>query len=138
MQREEPAPAPTTPAPSTEVTPAPTTPAPETAAPTGAPTAALFFDTGVATLPADGATTLQPVIDYLNANPTAVAVVSGYHDPTGDRAVNEELAKNRALAVRDALMSAGIPEARIDMQKPTETTGEGSLDAARRVEVTVR
>jgi OOP family OmpA-OmpF porin len=138
LKREEPAPEPTTTAPSAEVTPAPTAPAPETGAPAAATTATVYFDTGTATPPADAATTLQGVVDYLNANPTAVAVVSGYHDPTGDRAVNEELARNRATAVRDALVAAGIAETRIDLQKPIETAGEGSLEAARRVEVTVR
>ena len=33
------------------------------------------------------------------------AVVSGFHDATGDLAVNQELAKQRAFAVRDALLS---------------------------------
>ena len=32
-----------------------------------------------------------------------MAVVSGFHDATGDAALNAELAKQRALAVRDAL-----------------------------------
>jgi outer membrane protein OmpA-like peptidoglycan-associated protein len=67
-----------------------------------------------------------------------MAVVSGYHDPTGDAAHNEELAKNRAEAVKNALTAAGIPEARIDMQKPVVTTGGGSPEEARHVDVTVR
>jgi cytochrome c oxidase subunit 2 len=81
---------------------------------------------------------LSSVIDYLKANPASTAVISGYHDPTGDQAANEELAKNRAGSVRDALVAAGIAESRIDMQKPTVTTGGGTLEDARRVEVTVR
>jgi OmpA-OmpF porin, OOP family len=137
MNREQPVEAVPAPAPQAEMAPAPA-PAPVEAAPAVAPKAELFFDTAQTALPADAGTALAAVIDYLNANPASMAVVSGYHDPTGDKALNEELAKNRALAVRDALMAAGIAEGRIDMQKPIETTGDGSLEAARRVEVTVR
>ena len=34
-------------------------------------------------------------------------------------------------------MQQGIEEERMDMRKPIETTGSGSLDEARRVEVSV-
>ena len=44
----------------------------------------------------------------------------------------------RPVSEAEALMAAGIAEGRIEMQKPIETTGDGSLEAARRVEVTVR
>jgi hypothetical protein len=40
--------------------------------------------------------------------------------------------------VRDALVAAGVEEARITVDKPVVTTGGGSLEDARRVEVTVR
>ena len=68
----------------------------------------LYFDVGSADLPADSTGGLEPIIAYLKANPSTTAVVSGYHDPSGDAAVNEELAKNRALAVQIALEGAGI------------------------------
>ena len=83
-------------------------------------------------------TSLESVIEYLKVNPTAVATVSGFHDPTGDAAHNEELAKNRAMTVRDAMMAAGVPESQIDMVKPIVTTGGGDLAEARRVEVAIR
>lgn len=126
-----------TPAPQAEVAPAPA-PAAIEAAPVDLPKAELFFETGQTALPADTGISLSAVVSYLAANPTAMAVVSGFHDPTGDVAVNEELAKNRALAVRDALVKAGVAEGRIELEKPVVTTGDGSLEAARRVEVTVR
>jgi outer membrane protein OmpA-like peptidoglycan-associated protein len=112
-------------------------PAPEAAAAT-TPTAKLFFDVGKADLPADASAALAPVVSYLQSNAAATAVVSGFHDPTGDQAVNEELAKNRAGAVKAALVAAGVAEGRIDMQKPVVTEGGGSLEDARRVEVSVR
>lgn len=65
------------------------------------------------------------------------AVVSGFHDATGDLAVNQELAKQRAFAVRDALLSLGITEEGIELKKPEQTLADGSNAEARRVEVTL-
>ncbi len=119
--------------------PAPVEPAPaDTTAVMGAPAATLYFDVGSADLPADSTGGLEPVVAYLKANPSTTAVVSGYHDPSGDAAANEELARNRALAVQNALEGAGVEAARIDLEKPVVPTGTGSPDDAGRVEVTVR
>lgn len=63
------------------------------------------------------------------------AVISGYHDATGDAALNEELAKQRAFAVRDALKGLGVAEDKIELKKPEVTTATGSNAEARRVEV---
>jgi hypothetical protein len=122
------------PAPAPAVQPAPL-PAPT---PVAAPSADVFFDVGVSELPADTDATLAAVIAYLQANPGSMAVLSGYHDPTGNKEFNEELAKSRALAVRDVLIAAGIEESRLEMARPIETTGTGSPEDARRVEVAVR
>jgi outer membrane protein OmpA-like peptidoglycan-associated protein len=78
------------------------------------------------------------VIVYLKENPTSMAVIAGFRDPMGESAANEELAKHRAMAVRDALIAAGIEDTRINVEKPIETTRTGTLEDARRVEVTVR
>jgi outer membrane protein OmpA-like peptidoglycan-associated protein len=102
------------------------------------PAANLYFDVDKSDLPMDTAEKLEPIVGYLNANPTAMAVISGYHDPTGDREHNLELAKNRAFAVRDFLVKSGVAEGRFDMAKPIETTGSGDLQEARRVEVGVK
>jgi len=102
------------------------------------PAANLYFDVDKFDVPADTDGKLQPIIEYLKANAGAVAVISGYHDPTGNQEHNIELAKNRAVAVRDYLEKSGIEAARIDMAKPIETTGSGDLQQARRVEVGVR
>jgi len=94
-----------------------------------------YFATGKAEL-ATGAT--QALADVLTAVSAGKrAVVSGYTDASGDPAKNEELAKQRALAVRDALKTAGINEDKIDLKKPEQTTAGGPANEARRVEVTV-
>lgn len=64
-------------------------------------------------------------------------VISGFHDATGDPAQNAGLAKQRALAVRDALKAAGVAEAGIELKKPEQTAGTGNNAEARRVEVVI-
>ena len=65
-------------------------------------------------------------------------LVSGFHDSTGDLAKNEELAKHRAFAVRDALKALGVSDDKLELKKPEVMTGTGSDAEARRVEVSVQ
>jgi outer membrane protein OmpA-like peptidoglycan-associated protein len=130
-----PAPAPVVVAPAPVVAPPP--PAPTAAVPAPPPAAQVYFASDKFALPATAATTLAPVVEYLKANGSAKALISGFHDPRGDKAYNEELALNRARAVRADLEKAGITKDRIEMAKPAETTGTGNLPEARRVEVSV-
>lgn len=104
---------------------------------TETPTAKLYFDTGKTTLPSDASQTLAATIKWLKANSSMKAVISGYSDPRGDLAKNEELSKNRAKAVREMLENAGIDEDRIEMRKPEIVESGGDLGAARRVEVSI-
>jgi outer membrane protein OmpA-like peptidoglycan-associated protein len=64
-------------------------------------------------------------------------VLSGFHDATGDPAFNAELAKQRALAVRHALVGAGVAENAMELKKPEQTAGTGNNAEARRVEVMI-
>jgi K(+)-stimulated pyrophosphate-energized sodium pump len=66
------------------------------------------------------------------------AVVSGYTDTTGDPAKNEELAKQRAFAVRDALKALGVADDKIELKKPEQIASGGDAAAARRVEVALQ
>ena len=95
-----------------------------------------YFASGAAAL-ADGApAALADVVKAVGEGKTAV--VSGFHDASGDPAKNVELAKQRAFAVRDALKALGVAEDKVELSKPAETTGSGSAGEARRVEVTLR
>ena len=67
-----------------------------------------------------------------------LAVVTGYTDASGDPTMNETLAKQRAFAVRDALMAAGVAGDKIDMKRPEQVTGSGDPAQARRVEVALQ
>lgn len=94
-----------------------------------------YFATGKADL-APGA--LGALTDAIAAaKGGARLVLSGYHDATGDPASNADLAKRRALAVRDALVGAGVAEASLELKKPEVSTGSGADAEARRVEVVI-
>ncbi|MFS2052086.1 OmpA family protein [Variovorax sp. CT11-76] len=92
-----------------------------------------YFATGSADLAPGAAEALAAVIKGVEAG--RKAVVSGFHDTTGDAAVNEQLAKKRAETVRDVLVGLGVPADRIDLLRPPVTAGSGNDAQARRVEV---
>ena len=129
---------------STKPAPAPkaTAPVPAPApAPAPAPVAAAFpfkvyFDTGSAAIGPDASAGISAASDAIRKDGAKVAI-TGYTDRTGDAAKNEELAKSRALAVRDALKAAGVAEGDIDMRPPVfvEAGAAGADAEARRVEI---
>ena len=98
--------------------------------------AKVYFDSGSASVDADGGKTVSATADAIKKDNLKVAV-TGYTDKSGDTAKNEELAKNRAAAVRDALKAAGVPEADIEMKPPmfVEVGGTVTDTEARRVEI---
>jgi len=63
------------------------------------------------------------------------ALVSGFHDTTGDPALNDDLAKRRDQTVRDVLVGLGCPPDKVQMERPAVTAGSGNDAQARRVEV---
>lgn len=98
----------------------------------------LYFALGSAELPADAAGSLLPIVEAARRDPARRIDVSGFHDASGDAATNAELAKTRAMAVRDALAQAGVAADRIELQKPAQVLGGGDPREARRVDVGLR
>jgi outer membrane protein OmpA-like peptidoglycan-associated protein len=119
--------------------------APEAAAPAaGSDDASVVVENGVVKFYfASGKSDLAPGAVEALADAIAAGkagqklVISGFHDSTGDPAKNAELAKQRALAVRDALKAAGVAESGIELKKPETATGSGNNAEARRVEVVI-
>jgi cytochrome c oxidase subunit II len=109
---------------------------PGTAAATAPLLARVLFETGVSALPADAAKTLAPVIEAATRSAGIRLAVSGFHDKTGDPERNAELAKERAIAVRDALVAAGVSVDRVELSKPQVTEGGADDTLARRVDIT--
>ena len=99
------------------------------------PAGAIHFESASAALPADAQQALTTVVEALKAAEGRRVLLAGYHDPTGNIDFNRDLAKRRALGVRDALIAQGIPAQRIILRKPEQTTGSGNNAEARRVEI---
>ena len=123
---------------------APASAAPAAVAPVVADDASVVIENGVVTFYfASGKADLAS--GALDALGDAIAaakggkrlVLSGFHDATGNPAQNAELAKKRALSVRDALVGAGVAAASLELKKPEEATGTGNDAEARRVEVMI-
>ena len=95
------------------------------------PESKLNFELGKTELPADAGGAVAKVAEFLKATKDAKVQISGYTDTSGDAAQNAELAKNRAMAVSQALAAAGVPADSIVMKKPEEVEKVGSPEAAR-------
>nr|WP_294846781.1 DUF2853 family protein [uncultured Sphingomonas sp.] len=105
----------------------------------GKPTLTVYFDVGKKEVSNDLAAQAATLKAYLDANAGSTLAVSGYNDPSGNAAANAELSKNRAQAVKAALVAAGISDASIELVKPADTTsGSVTPEQARRVEVTIQ
>jgi photosynthetic reaction center cytochrome c subunit len=100
----------------------------------------LFFNVGSATLDAEQAKGLASIVVTMKAQPKSRVTISGYHSAAGDLASNQELAKNRAVTVRDSIVAAGIDTGRVVLDKPLQTEANiaGEDPVARRVEATVK
>lgn len=95
----------------------------------------VYFDSASVALPQNTGEGIKPFVTYAQSSPNTKLQISGFHDKTGSVEQNAELSKNRAKALRDALIAAGVPQDRIVLLKPTETTGGGDDKEARRVEL---
>lgn len=104
----------------------------------GEPLVKLYFDSGKADLPANAPEEISKIIAKLQEDAGKIVLISGYHDETGGAAVNAEVAKARAVAVKDALLAAGVPADKVFMRKPAVTLGGADPAEARRVEVRVQ
>lgn len=106
----------------------------------GVPAMKVYFDTGKTDVHADFANLSKDLVAYVKDHGDAKVSVSGFNDPRGNAAKNAELSKNRAKAVKAALVAAGVPEDRVSLDKPADTTAGANVsdDEARRVEVTVK
>ena len=96
-----------------------------------------FFASGSSEVAARGQQALADVVTGLKAGGKK-AVISGYHDTSGDPAKNAELAKQRAQAVAALLKQSGVPDSQIELKKPEQAQADGPARLARRVEVALQ
>ncbi len=103
----------------------------------------VIFETGKATLRPGATARLQPLVTYLNASPEVKVRIDGHTDSVGSDAMNLQLSKARAGAVRAALITAGVDGARIQAVGHGETNpiatnvNAAGRQANRRVELTM-
>jgi outer membrane protein OmpA-like peptidoglycan-associated protein len=100
----------------------------------GEPVLRLYFGVGEAGLSAEAQGQLARVAEQARASGARV-VISGFHDASGNAATNTELAKKRAQAAQQSLLSAGMAPDHVVLRKPVQTTGGDDPKEARRVEL---
>ena len=74
----------------------------------------ILFNTGAATLRPESFAELNKVVNLLRENPSVRIEVSGHTDNVGSAATNRTLSRNRALTVRNYLISQGIAGSRVE------------------------
>lgn len=103
----------------------------------------VLFATDSATLRPGALNRLEPLADYLRAEPGVRVAIDGHTDARASDAYNQDLSERRAIAVRDALEDMGVVEARFRVRGYGETrpvapnTTAAGLRQNRRVEVTL-
>jgi outer membrane protein OmpA-like peptidoglycan-associated protein len=103
----------------------------------------ILFNTGNATLRPESFTELNRLLNLLKENPTVRIEISGHTDNTGSATLNRKLSKNRALSVRNYLLSQGIAVERLEYEgygfdqpvAPNDTEEGRSVN--RRVEIKI-
>ena len=76
----------------------------------------LFFDTDKYEIKERSEPELHKVITFLKENPSVRITINGHTDNVGTAAYNQQLSANRAQAVYDYLVKAGIAPDRLDYQ----------------------
>jgi membrane fusion protein (multidrug efflux system) len=99
-------------------------------------TASIYFARGEASLDEAALKAVHDEAATVIGIGTTISI-TGYADKSGKAGTNAELAKRRAIAVRDALVKAGMPPKRLQLKPPVDVTGSGSDDKARRVDIVV-
>jgi membrane fusion protein (multidrug efflux system) len=109
--------------------------APLSTAPVSALSLKVYFDPDSDVLSRDDGDALAPIARNLAGNLAAKVDITGYADRTGARARNVQLAKDRAKAVRAALIGLGAAPGQTVLKPPADVTGSGDDRQARRVDV---
>ena len=102
----------------------------------------VFFAVDQVTLSPQAIATLDAQIGWLRANPSAPILVEGHADERGTSEYNMALGSARASAVRNYMVSQGIPDTRLSIitygrERPVATCPDESCWSQNRRAVTV-
>lgn len=105
----------------------------------------ILFETGKADLKEQAKSDLTQMATIMKKYPENVLAIKGYTDNTGSNKINESLSQKRAAAVKNQLVSSGIPVAVVSTQGlgPSNPVADNSTADGRRqnrrveIEVTV-
>jgi peptidoglycan-associated lipoprotein len=102
----------------------------------------VLFSVDQSTLSAEAIGTLNSQIGWLSQNPAAPILIEGHADERGTGEYNMALGSSRASAVRNYMVSQGIPDSRVSIitygrERPIATCPEESCFAQNRRAVTV-
>lgn len=102
----------------------------------------VLFTVDQSTLSAEAIGTLNAQIAWLTQNPGAPILIEGHADERGTGEYNMALGSSRASAVRNYMVSQGIPDSRISIitfgrERPVATCADESCFAQNRRAVTV-
>lgn len=95
----------------------------------------ITFGVGAYTLDAEARALLREVASAMARTPGMRVLVKGFADSSGDAALNLRLSERRAMAVRDFLLSLGIPDDQVLLNYYGASRSTGSSEADRRVEL---
>ncbi len=102
----------------------------------------VLFAVDTSTITAEGRATLDGQAGWLMSNPDYLAVVEGHADEQGTREYNLALGARRANAVREYLVSKGVPQSRLQTisygkERPVEICSTEACYAQNRRAVTI-
>jgi membrane fusion protein (multidrug efflux system) len=97
--------------------------------------AKVYFEKDSDVLTPQGAQALGPLARMLAGDPMLAVDIAGYTDKSGGSTRNAQLAKDRAKAVRAALIAQGARPEQTSLKVPAATTGGPDSAEARRVDV---
>jgi outer membrane protein OmpA-like peptidoglycan-associated protein len=97
----------------------------------------VFFETGSAHLSVPARNTITDAVRASRLLDARRIEVVGFADASGSAPDNEALANERALAVVEGLLQAGVPAQTIDTRAAGAPAGGGDGASDRRVDITV-
>lgn len=97
----------------------------------------IYFDTGKYETPDDTSRKVSKILEYAKLHGNSRLAITGFHDTVQESEAVLRLARQRGMAVRSVLISAGISEDRVVMLSAQESKNSVGERQATRVEVSV-